>query len=93
MGVTLAEGLAAIFGTPPAPRLSHRQVAEIRQMFRAKAGFAAICEKFGITSAHARFVCGLAARGSNHDRTQTKGPTTWKSNSTTKTSGARTRGW
>jgi hypothetical protein len=32
-------------------------------------------------------------RGSNHDRRQAKGTTTWKSNSITKTSGARTRGW
>jgi hypothetical protein len=91
--MTLAEGLAAIFGATPAPRLSHRQAAEIRRMFRAKAGFAAICKKFGITSAHARFVCGLEVRGSNHDRRQAKGTTTWKSNSITKTSGARTRGW
>lgn len=88
--MTLAEGLAAIFGATPAPRLSHRQLAEIRQMFRAKAGFAAICKRFGITSEHARFVCGLAVR-SNHDRGQTKG-TTWTSKFSTKRSAARTRG-
>jgi hypothetical protein len=46
---------------PPAPaafpKLSPEEVREIRQMFRARAGFPAICRKFGVTADHARHLC------------------------------------
>jgi hypothetical protein len=61
--MTLAQALAALVGAsgpfPPAahPRLSAGDVREIRQMFRARAGFSAICRKFGVTEAHVRSLC------------------------------------
>ncbi len=68
--MTLTEALAALVGAagpfPPAafPTLSTNEVREIRQMFRARAGFSAICRKFGVTEAHVRHLC-LRGRGSN----------------------------
>ena len=69
--MTLPEALAAVvaaagpFPRAPLPRLSPADLREMRKMHAAKAGFAAICGKFGVTEADARAVC---ARGQRRSR-------------------------